>query len=173
MRKAMWAMAAGGVLAGGLAASGQAWADEGMWMPSQLPQLAKELRNAGFKGDPKALANLTRHPMNAVTSLGGCTASFVSPQGLVVTNHHCAFGAIQLNTTAERNLIRDGFVAANMGEELSAGPSARVFVTIAFDPITERILGAARGKQGRGYFDAIDVASKAAVAECERDVGHR
>ena len=173
MRKAMWAMAAGGVLAGGLAANGQARADEGMWMPSQLPQLAKELRNAGFKGDPKALANLTRHPMNAVTSLGGCTASFVSPQGLVVTNHHCAFGAIQLNTTAERNLIRDGFVAANMGEELSAGPSARVFVTIAFDPITERILGAARGKQGRGYFDAIDVASKAAVAECERDVGHR
>ncbi len=172
MGKAIRAMT-GLAMLGGLLVTSHARADEGMWMPSQLPQLAKQLRAAGFKGDPAALSDLTRHPMNAVISLGGCTASFVSPQGLVVTNHHCAFGAIQLNTTPERNLIRDGFIAANIGEELSAGPSARVYVTTAFDPITDRILGEARGKQGRAYFDAIDAASKAAVAECERDPGHR
>ncbi len=148
-------------------------ADEGMWMPSQLPGLSADLRKAGFKGDPRQLAELTRHPMNAVISLGGCTASFVSPEGLAVTNHHCAMGAIQLNTTPDRNLIRDGFIAADRAAELSAGPSARIFVTTAFDRITDRILSDARGKTGRAYLDAVEAASKSAVAECEQDAGHR
>ncbi|MEF9976991.1 MAG: S46 family peptidase [Thermomonas sp.] len=154
-------------------AGGAAHADEGMWMPSQLPQLAKELKAAGFKGNPADLANLTRHPMSAVVSLGGCTASFVSPQGLVVTNHHCALGAIQLNSTAERNLIQDGFIAATMADEPSAGPAARIWVTVGFDKVTDRILAGAKGKTGRAYFDAVESAQKAAVAACEQDAGHR
>jgi hypothetical protein len=156
-----------------LLATGAAHADEGMWMPSQLPQLAKELKAAGFTGNPADLADLTRHPMSAVVSLGGCTASFVSPQGLVVTNHHCALGAIQLNSTAERNLIEDGFIAADMAEEPSAGPAARIWVTVGFDNVTDRILADARGKTGRAYYDAVEAAQKAAVATCEQDPGHR
>ena len=154
-------------------AGGAAHADEGMWMPSQLPQLAKQLKAAGFKGNPANLADLTKHPMSAVVSLGGCTASFVSAQGLVVTNHHCALGAIQLNSTAERNLIQDGFIAATMADEPSAGPAARIWVTVGFDKVTDRILADAKGKTGRAYFDAVDVARKAAVAACEADAGHR
>ncbi|MFT4178945.1 MAG: S46 family peptidase [Thermomonas sp.] len=148
-------------------------ADEGMWMPSQLPQLQKQLKATGFRGDPKALADLTRKPMAAVVSLGGCTASFVSPEGLVVTNHHCALGAIQLNSTPEKNLIRDGFIAATRADEVSAGPAARVWVTVGFDNVTDRMLAGARGKTGRDYYDAIDAAEKAIVAECEADAGHR
>ena len=152
---------------------GAAHADEGMWMPSQLPQLAKQLKAAGFKGNPADLADLTRHPMSAVVSIGGCTASFVSPQGLAVTNHHCALGAIQLNSTAERNLIQDGFIAASMADEPSAGPAARIWVTVGFDPITDRILADATGKTGRAYYEAVETAQKAAVATCEQDAGHR
>ncbi len=148
-------------------------ADEGMWMPSQLPQLDKQLKAAGFKGDPRALADLTRKPMAAVVSLGGCTASFVSPQGLAVTNHHCALGAIQLNSTPEKNLIQDGFIAETQADEVSAGPAARIWVTVAFDKVTDRILAPAKGKTGRAYFDAVTAAKKAAVAECETDAGHR
>lgn len=148
-------------------------ADEGMWMPSQLPQIAEQLAAAGYRGDPAALADLTRPPMSAVVSLGGCTASFVSPEGLVVTNHHCAYGAIQLNSTAKDNLLANGFIADTRAQEVSAGPAARVLVTTAFDRITDRILGDARGKTGRAYYEAVDAASKAAVAECEQEAGVR
>ncbi len=154
-------------------AASAAHADEGMWMPSQLPQLAAQLKAAGFAGDPAQLADVTRPPLAAVVSLGGCTASFVSRQGLVVTNHHCAMGAIQLNSTPENNLIENGFIAHTPAEEVSAGPAARIFVTVGFDNITDRILAGARGKTGRPYFDAVDMAKKAAVAQCEADAGHR
>ena len=154
-------------------AAGAAQADEGMWMPAQLPQLSNALRGAGFEGDPAALADVTRAPLAAVVSLGGCTASFVSAQGLVVTNHHCAMGAIQLNSTPENNLIENGFIARTPAEEVSAGPAARIYVTVGFDKITDRILADARGKTGRAYFDAVDAAKKAAVAQCEADAGHR
>jgi hypothetical protein len=154
-------------------AAGAAQADEGMWMPAQLPQLAKALKAAGFEGDPAQLADVTRAPLSAVVSLGGCTASFVSAQGLVVTNHHCAMGAIQLNSTPENNLIENGFNAPTLAAEVSAGPAARIFVTVGFDNITDRILAGAKGKTGRAYFDAVDAAKKAAVATCEQDAGHR
>src|SRR5690606_31589153 len=146
---------------------------EGMWLPSQLPAIADQLRAAGYKGDAAALADLTRAPMNAMVSLGGCTASFVSPEGLVVTNHHCARGAIQLNSTPEDNLLENGFIAADRAAERSAGPGARVLVTVAFDKVTDRILADARGKTGRAYYDAVDAAEKALVAECEADEGYR
>ena len=79
-------------------AAATAHADEGMWMPKQLPQIAKSLKAGGLALDPAKLKELTDFPMGAVVSLGGCTASFVSPQGLVVTNHHCAYGSIQYNS---------------------------------------------------------------------------
>lgn len=156
-----------------LLASATARADEGMWMPSQLPDIAAQLRAAGFKGDPAGLADLTRAPMNAVVKVGGATGAFVSKDGLVLTNHHVAFGVIQYNSKPERDLIADGFVAPDRAGELPANPDYRVLVTTAFDRITDRILANARGKQGRAYYDAIDAATKAAVAECERDAGHR
>ncbi len=168
MRKRTLSAALALTLAGGVA-----HADEGMWMPSQLPQLAAQLQAAGFKGDPAQLADVTKPPLAAVVSLGGCTASFVSPEGLVVTNHHCAMGAIQLNSTPEKNLIQDGFIAATRADEVSAGPASRIWVTVGFDKVTDRILAGAKGKTGRAYYDAVDAAKKTAVAECEADAGHR
>ena len=150
-----------------------ATADEGMWLPSQLPEIEQAMRGSGFQGDPNDLSDLSNPPMSAVVSLGGCTASFVSPRGLVVTNHHCAHGAIQLNSTPENNLIVNGFNAATPADEVSAGPGARVLVTDRFERITDRILAGARGKTGRAYHDAVEAASKAAVAECEAEPGYR
>lgn len=160
-------------LALGIAFSLPAHADEGMWMPSQLPQLAKPLREAGFKGDPKSLADVTRAPLSAVVRAGGGTGSFVSPDGLILTNHHVAYGVIQYNSKPEHNLIDNGFIAADRAGELPANPDFRVLVTVGYDKVTDAVLEEAAGKSGRDYFDAVDRASKAIVAECEQEAGMR
>jgi len=77
----------------------------------------------GFRGDPAAFANLTGDPMGAIVSLGGCSASFVSPEGLVATNLHCVVGSLQQNSTPARNLLRRGFVARTRAEEPWGGRS--------------------------------------------------
>ncbi|GAB2512082.1 S46 family peptidase [Lysobacter humi (ex Lee et al. 2017)] len=154
-------------------ATAPVFASEGMWMPSQLPGLAAQLKAAGFEGDPSALAELAKPPMNAVVKVGGATGVFVSKDGLVLTNHHVAFGVIQYNSRPERDLIANGFTAATRADELPANPDYRVLVTTGFDRITDRILAGAKGRRGKAYYDAIDAATKAAVAECEREAGLR
>jgi len=116
-------------------------AGEGMWMPQQVPQLASQLRSMGLKIDPAQLADLTGDPLGAVIALPGCTASFVSADGLIVTNHHCAFGSIQQNSTAERDLITTGFVARARDQELPAAPGTKVWVTTRIEDVTDRITG--------------------------------
>lgn len=160
-------------LALGVALALPAHADEGMWMPSQLPQLAKPLREAGFRGNPKTLADVTAAPLSAVVRAGGGTGAFVSPDGLILTNHHVAYGMIQYNSKTERNLIDDGFTAADRNAELPANPDFRVLVTVGYDKVTDRVLKDAAGKTERAYFDAVDRASKAIVAECEQEAGVR
>src|SRR3990167_2909682 len=93
-------------------------ADEGQWQPHQLLQLKAELKRIGITMPAEKLSDLTKHPMSAIVSTGGCSASFVSPNGLVVTNHHCAYGAIQRNSTAEKNLLKNGFNAPTTADEV-------------------------------------------------------
>jgi len=144
-------------------------ADEGMWMPQQIPELAARLRAMGFKGDPKAFADLTGQPMGAVVSLGGCSASFVSPDGLIVTNHHCVTGGLQFNSTPQRNLLRDGFLAKTRDEELTNGPGSRVFVTTSVTDVTEAIRGNIDAKAtDRARYDIIERRIKERIAACEK-----
>ncbi len=144
-------------------------ADQGMWMPQQIPQLAAKLKSLGFQGDPKAFADLTGQPMGAVVSLGGCTASFVSPEGLLVTNHHCVTGALQFNSTPQRDLLTNGYLAKTREEELPAGPGSRVFVTTRVTDVTEAITGGLDPTlPDRQRYDAIDVRLKERVAACEK-----
>jgi hypothetical protein len=151
-----------------------AFANEGMWPPAQLPAIAKDLRAAGLALDPAQLKTLTEFPMGAVVSLGGCTASFVSPQGLVVTNHHCAYGSIQYNSTPQRDLLKKGFYAAALADELPAAPGSRVLVTVDMKDVTAEVLTAeVKALSGRARSEAMEAREKALVAACESDVGHR
>ncbi len=173
MRLASLACAVSIGMAGMLAANG-ARAGEGMWVPQQLPEIAGPLKQAGLELDPQQLADLTGDPMGAVVSLGGCTASFVSPQGLVVTNHHCAYGAIQLNSTPEKNLIKDGFIANAHGDELSAGPNARIYALESIEDVTAQARAAIAGaKKPLERTLALDALEKQLVAKCEEGGGYR
>ncbi|MEK6372161.1 MAG: S46 family peptidase [Acidobacteriota bacterium] len=151
-----------------------ALADEGMWMPQQMPNLSAKLKAAGLKMDAKRFADLTGDPMGAVVSLGGCSASFVSPDGLVVTNHHCAFGALQFNSTPQRDLITNGFLAKSRDEELPAGPGSRVFVTTKIEDVTGKVTGnLADSLSNIEREKAIDRGVKQLVEECEKPGGVR
>ena len=150
-----------------------AQADEGMWQPHQLPAMSDELAAKGLEIDAVSISSLTEFPMNAVISLGGCTASFVSSQGLVVTNHHCAYGSILHNSTPEKNLLKDGFLAKSYAEELPAAPGSRVYVTEAVTQVTEQVVSGSEGKVGNDYYHAIEVKEKSLIAECETAEGYR
>jgi hypothetical protein len=144
-------------------------AEEGMWMPQQIPALASKLKSMGFKGDPKAFADLTGQPMGAVVSLGGCTASFVSSDGLIVTNHHCVTGALQFNSTPQRNLLKDGYLAKTRADELPNGPGSRVYVTTSVVEVTDSITGNIAANTGdRERYDIIDRRVKQRIADCEK-----
>ena len=147
-----------------------ALADEGMWMPQQIPELAPRLRAMGFAGDPKAFADLTGYPMGAIVSLGGCSASFVSPDGLIVTNHHCVQGALQFNSKPDRNLMVDGFLAKSRAGELSNGPASRVYVTVSVRDVTGEITGGIDPKTAdRARYNVVERRVKERVAACEKD----
>ena len=150
-----------------LAAQGAA--DEGMWRPGQLPAIEGRLTELGLEIDTAGLTGLTEHPMNAVISLGGCTASFVSPEGLVVTNYHCVKGALQYNSSEEHNLLRDGFLAQSRAEELPAGPGSRVLVTVEVTDVTEDVVAdLPEGLSGAARFRALDMRRKSSLRSARR-----
>ncbi|NRR29833.1 S46 family peptidase [Oxalobacteraceae bacterium] len=149
-------------------------ADEGQWQPHQLPQLASELRRIGIAIPASKLADLAKHPMSAIVSLGGCSASFVSDAGLVVTNHHCAYNAIQRNATPEHNYISKGFLAKTRAEELPGGPNTLVYVTDKVENVSARVHAALKpAMTGRQRYEAVESATKALIAECETDRMYR
>ena len=158
------------VLAVALCAALPALADEGMWMPQQIPDLAPRLKELGFAGDAKMWADLTAFPMNAIVSLGGCSASFISPDGLIATNHHCVQGSLQYNSTPEKNLIVDGYLARTREEELSNGPGSRVWVTVSVKDVSDEITGKIDPKlTDRKRFDVLERRVKERTAACEKD----
>ena len=149
-------------------------ANEGQWQPHQMLELKSELKEIGITIPAERLADLSQAPMNAMISLGGCSASFVSPKGLVVTNHHCAYGDIQQNATAEKNLLANGFLAKTMADELPAKPDSRIYITDKVENVSKRVLeGLAPNANGLMYYDAIQKRIKDLIAECEQDKAYR
>ncbi|MEM8773111.1 MAG: S46 family peptidase [Pseudomonadota bacterium] len=149
-------------------------AKEGMFTPEQAPEIAADLRKAGLRLNPRALSDLTAFPMGAVISLGNCTASFVSDTGLVVTNHHCARGSVQFNSTPEDNYLENGFLADSLEAELPAAPGSRVYVTTEVQDVTDRVLaGVSDDMSARQRYQAIEDAQKTLIKECEEAPGHR
>ena len=141
----------------------------GMWMPEQMPLHEATLKSLGLQIDPASLAKLDAAPVGAVVSLGGCTGSFVSPDGLVVTNHHCVSSYLSFASTKEKSYLADGVVARTRADEVWAGPSARVFVTQAIRDVTAEVrAGIDKIKGDTDRLRAVEKNTKTLVAACEK-----
>lgn len=101
-------------------------ADEGMYPLSEIHKL--DLKKKGFKITAKDIYNPDGTSLvNASVNVGGCSASFISAEGLIITNHHCVFGAVQQVSTLQNDYVTNGFVARNREQEIPAkGLTARI-----------------------------------------------
>jgi hypothetical protein len=145
----------------------------GMWMPSQMENHADILRSLGVE-DPDSLTDIRSHPLGAVVWMGGCSASFVSPEGLIITNHHCAISSLQFNSTPGRNLLEDGFLAESKSDEVPMMTGGKVWVALDFEDITDRMTeGLADIEDDLDRAKEIEKRSKGILAECEHLEGIR
>ena len=149
-------------------------AEEGMWMPHQTSELAERLTEAGLELDPAALSNFRAAPLNAIVSLGGCSAAFVSPEGLVATNHHCVAGSIQYNSAPDRDYLTDGFLARTRGDEVQAAPGSRVFVIEDLRDVTRQMnQGVTARLSGLDRQRRLEANRNRLIGECERQANRR
>lgn len=150
-------------------------ADEGQWPPDQLHELDWEnLARRGLKLDPQEIWNAEDGGlMAAVLRLNGCSASFVSPDGLIATNHHCAYRAIQGASTVADNYLEDGFLARRWAEEPEARGYKALILTGLQDVTAEIEARLAVAEDDHARFLAREDAIKSLVAECEARPGVR
>jgi hypothetical protein len=137
-----------------------ALAGEGMWTPDNLPKADVQAKY-GFTPD----AAWTEHVQKAALRLaGGCSGSFVSPNGLVLTNHHCVNACVQQISTAEKDYIKSGFLAKEEKDEVKC-PEIELNRLDRIVDVTERVRKATAGKTGEAYSKA----EKAVKSEIEKE----
>ncbi len=127
----------------------QSFAQEGMWLLSQIGQL--DLNKKGLQLSVEEVYSKDKPAVyNAIVQLGGGTASFVSPEGLLVTNHHVAFGALQRTSSVGSDFITNGFLAGSRAEEIQA-PGYRARLLVEMKDVTGEVTAA-----GAGITDAAE-----------------
>ncbi|MFO0601191.1 MAG: S46 family peptidase [Myxococcaceae bacterium] len=147
-----------------------ALANEGKWTPQQVLQQGPAwVKQQGFGlpleklWNPKTATGLLA---NAV-QLPGCSGSFVSKNGLLITNHHCVVGILQEHSTPTQNLARDGWLARTAADEKQS-KAYRIQVPRAFTDVTEKVLAALKDTtDDLARFKAMEATGKKLVAECE------
>ncbi|UCH84547.1 MAG: S46 family peptidase, partial [Candidatus Latescibacterota bacterium] len=144
-------------------------AGEGMWTLNKLDQCPfDKWKAAGLEVDQKGIYNPKGVDLaDAVVQLGGGTASFVSPNGLLLTNHHVAFGALQRQSSVEINYIEDGFLARTHEEEIPAlGYEARVLLDIK--DVTKEVMKGVKDKMSdKERYDKTEENIKKIVKKAE------
>jgi len=147
------------------------YGEEGMWLPNAIPEtIIQEMQAKGLELTLEELVNENgTGVVNAVVSLGGGTGSFVSPQGLIITNHHVAYGAVQRISTANQNYIESGFLARTPAAELPAH-GYNAYVLLAIEEITPKVLKAVQpGMSPIERYKAIEKVSKEIIKQAEAD----
>ena len=149
------------------ALTGVAIADEGMWTYDNFPSAVVQKQYGSRIDGPW----LDRVRLSTVR-LSGCTASFVSSEGLILTNHHCITACLTENSSKEKSLLEDGFLAGNREQELKC-PTQIADVLVAMDNITDKLEAATRGLDDRAANDARKKALTELEQACEKDTGDK
>ena len=139
-------------------------ADEGMWTFHDFPSATVKQRY-GFAPDQ---AWLDKARLASARIAGGCSASFVSGDGLVMTNHHCAHECIAQLSDAQHDYVKNGYLAKTQADEARC-PDLEVQRLDAITDITDRVTAATAGKTGAGYTAAKKEISAAIEKECQTD----
>lgn len=151
-------------------APGTPSADEGMWLLNMLENCPTNSWKArGLELDISEIYD-PKNPdiADAIIRLGGGSASFVSFDGLIITNHHVAYGALQRQSSAETNYMQQGFVARTRAEEIPA-PGYQAFVTRGVKDVTKEVLGALKDKMSdKERYDAIEAITKKIIQKAEK-----
>lgn len=139
------------------------FADEGMWTLNGFPT-AKVEKKYQFKATPKWLDHVR---LSSARLAGGCSGSFVSEAGLVMTNHHCAHSCIEQISTADHDYIASGFYAKAQTDEVKC-PEIEVNRLLEITDITKPITTATRGLEGKAFNDAQKAAMSKTEKECSQ-----
>jgi len=135
-----------------------AYADEGMWLINMLDkQLSSKMKSKGLKLAPNEIYNENGGALtDAIVALdgGNCSASIISPEGLLITNHHCAYGDIQAISTPDKNYLEEGFWAMNREQEIPIKGKTVTFLRKVIDVTdqTNKIIDSLDKAGPRGIF---------------------
>lgn len=141
-----------------------ATADEGMWLPNLIKERIKDMRKMGFKLKADDIYSDTKASLkDAVVQFGGgCTGEFVSPEGLLLTNHHCGYSSIQKLSSVEHDYLTHGYWAKSREEELPV-PGLTVSELVKMEDVTARLEAGekkediiAESVKGKGYRASIE-----------------
>lgn len=137
--------------------------DEGMFPLNYLDE--KALQNAGLKLTTRELFAPGEVSLaNALVKVGGCSGSFISPEGLIITNHHCVYGGVADLSTADNNYLENGFVAMDKSRELPIQMPCRI--TQSFEDVSARVLaGVSRDLNPSARAKAISANIKTVIDE--------
>ena len=144
------------------------WADEGMWTFDNFPS-----KTVGAKyGFTPTQAWLDHVRLSSLRIAGGCSASFISPQGLVMTNHHCVVDCVEQISTPKENFVDNGFVAKTPAEERKC-PAFELDQLVEIRDVTADVQGAMAGKTGHDANKALHAKEAELQESCGSDASVR
>ena len=156
------------LLAVGILQTGYKPWEEGMFPLSEIHKL--DLKKAGLRIDQNDIYNPNGISLiDALVNVGGCTGSFISNEGLIITNHHCAFSAVHQASTPAHDYLTNGFVANTHEQEIEAkGLTCRI--TDSYEDVSDRVLGAvAQVEDPASRLKLINDAMKNIELEAEKE----
>ena len=141
-------------------------ADRGMWLPALIGTRIKDMRSKGFRLSAEDIYSVNKASLKDAVVLfnGGCTGELVSGEGLLLTNHHCGYGAIQSHSSVRHDYLTDGFWAMNRSEELP-NPGLYVSFLVRMEDVTAQVLDGVRDDLPEARRDSLIRFNAARVAD--------